>query len=160
MRFSALITACIVGALFIVGPMGEGRAMGGGSDNAQTSKANPDYTAGKAAIDRENWAEAINRLNKAAAADPRNADIQNYLGYAHRKSGDYEKAFVHYKQALSINPKHRGAHEYIGEAYLETGKLAKAQEHLDALDSICTFGCKEYSELRDRIAAFKAKQSS
>jgi hypothetical protein len=38
--------------------------------------------------------------------------------------------------------------------------LASAQKHLDALDRLCLFGCKEYTALKERIAAYKAKQSS
>jgi tetratricopeptide (TPR) repeat protein len=162
MRFSALLTACIISALFITGPVGGAHAMGSGSSNESTSasKANPNLTAGKAAIDEQKWAVAIEQLTKAVTAEPKNADAHNYLGYAYRKSGNYEQAFNHYKQALAINPNHRGAHEYIGEAYLETNDLASAEKHLDALDDLCLFGCKEYTELKDRIAAYKAKQSS
>ena len=163
MRFSALLSACIISALFIAGPTGSTIAMGsggGGNESTQTSKSNPDLMAGKEAIDNKKWTEAIDRLTKAVAADPKNADAFNYLGYAYRKSGNYDQAFANYKQALAINPDHRGAHEYMGEAYLEINDLASAQKHLDALDRLCFFGCKEYSELKDRIAAYKAKQSS
>jgi tetratricopeptide (TPR) repeat protein len=164
MKFSALLTACIISALFIAGPVGVTRAMGsgggGGNDSAAASKANPYLAAGKTAIDGQKWTMAIEQLTKAVAEEPKNADAHNYLGYAYRKSGNYDQAFSHYKQALAINPDHRGAHEYIGEAYLETNDLASAQKHLDALDDLCLFGCKEYTELKDRIAAYKAKQSS
>src|SRR3546814_10024426 len=94
------------------------------------------------------------------SSDLKNADAFNWLGYALRNQGDYEKAFVAYNQALQINPKHRGAHEYLGEAYLKTDNLAKAEEQLKALDGLCTFGCPEYTELKNKIAAFKAAKPS
>lgn len=71
-----------------------------------------------------------------------------------------EQAFAHYRKALDLDPEHKGAHEYIGEAYLMVGDLARAEEHLAALDGLCFFGCEEYRELKEAIAAYKAKQSS
>jgi tetratricopeptide (TPR) repeat protein len=145
-------------ASFAINPMAF--AMGGDSTPQASQQSDPDYAAGKQAIDQRDWATAVDRLTKALVRNPKSADIHNYLGFAQRKSGNYEKAFLHYTEALKIDPNHRGAHEYIGEAYLEQNNLARAEEHLKALDRICTFGCKEYSELKDRIAAYKAKSTS
>ena len=41
-------------------------------------------------IDRERYDRAISELRKAANLRPENADIQNYLGFAYRKSGKLE----------------------------------------------------------------------
>jgi Flp pilus assembly protein TadD len=92
------------------------------------------------------------------AAEPENADIRNYLGYASRKSGNLEDAFTHYNEALKLDPGHRGAHEYIGEAYLMAGNPAKAEEHLAALGRICRSSCYEYRDLKKSIADYKAKK--
>ena len=132
-------------------------AMGGDEAPSPAVRTDPDYAAGKQAVDKKDWGRAIEALNKAAANDSRNADIQNYLGYAYRNSGQMDLAFKHYEQALALNPKHRGAHEYVGEAYLMVNNLAKAEEHLAALDRLCTFKCEEYTELKEKIAAFKNK---
>ena len=99
-------------------------------DDATAVKLDPDYAAGKQAIDAKDWSTAIKSLNSAALRDTRNADIQNYLGYAYRHAGQLDLAFRHYQRALQLNPRHRGAHEYVGEAYLMVHKLAKAEEHL------------------------------
>ena len=131
-------------------------AMGSNETPARAERTDPDYAAGKQAVDKKDWPRAIESLNKAAARDARNADIQNYLGYSYRNSGQMDLAFKHYEQALSINPKHRGAHEYVGEAYLMVGNVAKAEEHLAALDRLCT-RCEEYTELKEKIAAYKSK---
>jgi tetratricopeptide (TPR) repeat protein len=120
----------------------------------------PDYVAGKKAIEAKDWARAIELMQKVAAKDPKSADAYNWLGYAHRNKGDYDQAFRFYEQALVIDPRHRGAHEYIGEAYLKVGNLAKAEEHLARLDRICLFGCAEYSDLKAQIRAYKAGRSS
>ena len=86
--------------------------------------ADPDVVAGKKAIDDKKWADAIKALSSAALRDTRNADIQNYLGYAYRNAGQMDQAFAHYERALKLNPRHRGAHEYVGEAYLIVGQAS------------------------------------
>jgi tetratricopeptide (TPR) repeat protein len=114
-----------------------------------------DYAAGKKAIEAKNWNSAIKSLSSAALRDTRNADIQNYLGYAYRNSGQMDLAFDHYERALRLNPRHRGAHEYLGEAYLMINNLAKAEEHLAALQKICLIPCEEYGDLKKRIDAYR-----
>jgi Flp pilus assembly protein TadD len=126
-------------------------------DDAAAAKLDPDYAAGKQAIDAKNWSRAIKSLNSAALRDTRNADIQNYLGYAYRNAGQLDLAFRHYQRALQLNPRHRGAHEYVGEAYLIVNNLAKAEEHLAALQKICLIPCEEYADLKKKIAAYRGK---
>ena len=94
-------------------------------------------------------------LNVAAAAEPTNADLQNWLGFAYRHEGKYDEALDHYRTALHLDPKHRGAHEYIGETYLLMGNKAKAREHLAALERICGKDCAEYRDLAKAIATAK-----
>jgi Flp pilus assembly protein TadD len=125
------------------------------SDTAPQAVADPDYAAGKKAIEARDWNAAIKYFSAAALRAPDNADIQNYLGYANRRSGKLDAAFKHYQGALKLDPRHRGAHEYIGEAYLMVKNLAKAEEHLAALDRLCLLPCEEYSDLKRAIAAYK-----
>jgi len=118
-----------------------------------------DYAAGKEAIDAKEWRAAIDFLGRAALRDNRNADIQNYLGYAYRNAGQLAQAFEHYRKALSLNPRHRGAHEYIGEAYLIVNNPTKAAEHLAVLEKICLLPCEEYEDLKAKLEAYRAKRS-
>jgi len=127
-----------------------------GESDLPAAAADPDYAAGRKAIEARDWNAAIKYFSSAALRAPDNADIQNYLGYAHRKAGTLEPAFKHYQRALELNPRHRGAHEYVGEAYLMVDNLAKAEEHLAALDRICLLPCEEYSDLRRAIAGYKS----
>lgn len=126
-------------------------------ENPGASELDPDYAAGKKAIEAKDWNAAIKPLSSAALRDTRNADIQNYLGLAYRNSGKLESAFRHYGKALELSPRHRGAHEYVGEAYLMVGNLAKAEEHLDALRAICLIPCEEFEDLKAKIAAYRAR---
>jgi Flp pilus assembly protein TadD len=130
-----------------------------GDDSAASpgAPADPDAEAGKAAIRAQNWPGAIDAFKKVAARDPRDADAQNWIGFAYRKAGKLDEAFKHYNEALRLDSRHRGAHEYIGEAYLMKGDLAKAREHVAALDRICFFGCTELSDLRKAVAEYEKK---
>jgi len=103
--------------------------------------------------------ESVVFLRAAVALDPDRLKAHVSLAAALFALQQIDEAEVHLLRALEINPKHKGAHEYIGEAYLETGDLKRAEHHLDRLDSICSFGCPEYSELKQAIAAYRATHS-
>ena len=128
--------------------------------HAAPAPENPDYTAGKRAIDAKDWQAAIDALSKVVAKEPQNADAYNFLGYAYRSSGQLDLALKNYEEALRIEPNHRFAHEYIGETYLLANNLAKAEEHLKALDSICFFGCEQYDDLKKAVADYRQKAAS
>jgi len=114
----------------------------------------PDFAAGKRAIVAGDWNGAIKALTSAGLRDARNADIQNYLGYAYRRLRQLDPAMRHYQQALMLNPRHRSAHEHLGEAYLVQRDLTKAEEHLAALKRICLIPCDEYVDLKQAIAKY------
>lgn len=110
------------------------------------------------AIAKWDYEKAIELLKVEADKAPNNADVQNLLGYSNRKLKRYDLALSHYQKALELQPKHRGANNYLGHLYLETDKLQKAQERLAVLDKACTFGCEEYSELKQAIDVYKQQQ--
>src|SRR5688572_22648857 len=74
-------------------------AAGDDSPAPAGARADPDVEAGKAAIRAQNWNAAIASFGKVATKDPRDADAQNFLGYAYRKSGNLDLAFKHYNEA-------------------------------------------------------------
>ncbi len=129
-------------------------------ENPGAAQLDPEYVAGKKAIEAKDWNGAIRFLSSAALRDTRNADIQNYLGYAYRNVGNFDLAFQHYEKALSLSPRHRGAHEYVGEAYLMVGNVAKAEEHLAALRAICLIPCEELEDLQKEIDAYRKGKAS
>jgi Flp pilus assembly protein TadD len=104
------------------------------------------------------WKRAVEHLSKAAAAEPKNADIHNWLGFANRKLGNMDAAFAAYNEALKLDPKHRNAHEYIGEAYLMVNDVAKAEQHLAELQKLCTpIPCEQYKELKRALDEHKKR---
>jgi Flp pilus assembly protein TadD len=124
----------------------------GGSGNA-------DWLEGKKAVEAQDWKRAVPLLSRAASAEPKNADIQNWLGFAQRKLGNMDAAFAAYAEALKLNPRHKHAHEYIGEAYLMTGNVAKAEQHLVELQRLCTpIPCEEYKDLKRAVDEYKKRK--
>jgi Flp pilus assembly protein TadD len=129
-----------------------------GRDADTTATTDADFAAGRKAIDAEDWPGAVSAMQKAVASNPANPDAHNWLGFAHRKLGQFDASFAAYGEALRLDPKHRGAHEYIGEAYLMTGQLAKAEAHLAELGKICTpIPCEEQKQLARAIASYKKR---
>ena len=110
----------------------------------------------RALIDDKKWAAAIDELKRVN--DKGSADWNNLMGYSLRKgkTPDFAGAERYYDEALRIDPKHRGALEYSGELYLMTGNLPKAEQRLAALDKACTFGCAEFTELKNAVQSYKA----
>src|SRR5215217_5634288 len=104
---------------------------------AEWAELDPDFATGKKALATENWTGAIAALKLASLRDPRNADIQNYIGYAYRRLRQLGPAMGHYQQALTLNPRHRSAHEHLGELYLTLGEPTRAEHQLTVLEEIC-----------------------
>ena len=113
-------------------------------------------TAARTQVVARRWADAITELKQVNATT--NADWQNLMGYCLRKASppDLDGADRHYREALRISPAHRGALEYSGELALINGDLPLAEQRLAALDRACTFGCEEYTDLKQAVHRYKA----
>ena len=145
----------LLGAAGVALPAADAFAAGSSSSGGSTAKADQrNFERGKQAVEAEDWERAAHFLERAAGADPRDADVFNLLAYSYRHLDRLDDAFKNYGRALRLDPKHLGAHEYVGEAYLLVGKPAKAEEHLARLREICA-SCEETEELAEAIAQFK-----
>jgi len=122
-----------------------------------TGARDPDFAAGKAAMEKKDWGQAVKRFQQTALREPDNADVQNFLGFGYRNLGQLDLAFKHYKRAIELNPRHRGAHEYIGEAYLIANDLPNAEKHLAALREICLLPCEELADLEKAVKQYRAR---
>ena len=127
-------------------------------DTPGAAARDPDYAAGKAAMDKKNWGEAVKRFQQAARRDPDSADLHNYLGFSYRNLKQMDLALKYYKRAIELNPRHRGAHEYIGEAYLMLNDLPGAERHLTALRQICLLRCEELADLEKAVKEYREKR--
>jgi tetratricopeptide (TPR) repeat protein len=144
--------------------VGDAGAMGGGSEGAsggdRSANAPSGYAEAEAAVKAGKYKEAIGLLEPLLRSQPTSADIHNYLGYSHRKLGDFAKAMTYYRKALELDDRHLGALEYLGELHLELNDLAAAENNLSRLSQLCPNGCEAYDDLKQAIDAYKAKPKS
>ena len=165
--FPPRLTVALLLSAFAAAPVlasGGGGSGGGGGGmttlaNGKPSAVDPEYSQAVSEVAAGHFPQAVALLESYLARSPehaKDADAQNWLGYAYRKTGNLDAAFLHYDKALAIDPRHRGAHEYMGEAYLLAGNIAQAEEHLKALDQLCFTPCAEYSQLKREVASWKA----
>ena len=112
----------------------------------------------KKLIKNDKHERAIKKLKKAVKEEPDNADIYNYLGFAHRKIGDYYKSKIYYEKALSIQPDHKLALEYQGELFLKLDDVHSAQSNLFKLRILCPEGCDELTDLDIAISKYLSGQ--
>ena len=100
MRYAMLIPWALALVLVLAG----GAALGAGGGESKSK--NKDLADGAKFVASGNYAAAVPLLQKAAAAEPNNADVYNFLGYSHRKLGDSAAALGLYQRALGLKPKH------------------------------------------------------
>ena len=131
----------------------------GGSGSGGDSKPVSQYQIGEKMINKakkfekknktdkaqKNYKKAIGYLLKHNKKFPADPNTLNYLGFAHRKIGDYENAEIYYSMGLELDPKHVGINEYMGELFVVTNRIDKAKERLAVLKDC---NCKEYKELK------------
>ena len=98
------------------------------------------------------YEKAIKFLVKSNKMKPNKADTLNYLGFATRKTGDFENGEKYYLQGLAIEPKHIGINEYLGELYFATNRMDLAKERLSILEGC---NCEEYNQLKGVIDGSK-----
>ena len=135
-------------------------AMGGGGGQSSGGSPQQIYAQAVVKVKALEYPGAITLLKQVVAADPKNANALNYLGFSYRESNDLQSAMTYYQKALAIDPNHKGANEYLGELYVRLGDLQKAREQLAKLDKLCSFGCTEYEELKAKVAALGKKRGS
>ena len=97
---------------------------------------------------KKKYLRAIKYLEQSNQIEPGKPNTLNYLGFALRKTGNFEDAEKFYLEGLKIDPKHVGINEYLGELYIATNRVDKAKERLKILE---TCNCEEYSELKNLI---------
>ena len=107
-------------------------------------------------INQGEYIKAKKNLLVIIKKDEGDAEAYNLLGYTERQLQNYISAIKFYKKALTINNDFIGAHHYIAMAYLELDDIEKAKYHLNQLDLICLFGCKDYFEVKNKIEFYEA----
>ncbi len=81
---------------------------------------------------RSLYSIALGKFESAVRIDPKMHEAWNYVGYTHRRLGDYDEALQAYERALDLQPGYPEAIEYRAEAYLALKRVADAeQSYLD-----------------------------
>ena len=122
--------------------------------SSKSTKRTSTYDIAEKAVKAGDYKTAIPLLREVVAKNSNHYDALNYLGFSHRQLSENDIALDYYEKVLAMKPDHRGANEYLGELYLKEGKLDLAEKQLAKLDKICTFGCKEFDDLKTAIKAY------
>src|SRR5262245_2796651 len=77
---------------------------------------------------KEQYEDSIQDYKKAIGANNQLYQAMNELGYAYRKTGDFDSSIKAYNAALTVRPDFTPAIEYRGEAYLALGMFDKVKE--------------------------------
>jgi Flp pilus assembly protein TadD len=85
---------------------------------------------GKELLDQGRYADAVPKLEKAAALLPRNALAWNYLGLAYHGNGQLEPAATAYRTSLALDHKLMVVRYNLGCLYLEQDNLPAAMDEL------------------------------
>ena len=124
-----------------------------------TAQAEVDELAvSRSLVAAKNYRQALTELKRVDQIVINNADINNLLGFASRKLGQYSQAGMYYTKALKIDPSHLGALEYQGELFLIQKKTTFAKQNLAKLKNLCGTSCEEYLDLMKAIALSTKKK--
>ncbi len=97
---------------------------------------------------------ALGKFQRAVELDPKMHEAWNYVGYAHRKLGDYDDALEAYERALALRPGYPEAIEYRAEAYLALRRFKDAeQSYLDLFATDRAVADKLLEAMKSWIAA-------
>jgi tetratricopeptide (TPR) repeat protein len=108
------------------------------------------YTQGRDLALAGRYQEALDALTAVRNKDSMTLTM---IGYATRKSGDYEQGVAYYHQALALDANNVNTHEYLGEAYAEKGLIDDAKAELIKVNAICgNTSCEQYVDLAAAIA--------
>lgn len=104
----------------------------------------PRDESGRAALERDHQqrqltyaiADAIADVEKKIEANPRDAELRNFLGTRYLEIGRAREAIPHLEQALRLRPAYAEAHSNLGSALQAEGQLAEAINHFRQAVSI------------------------
>ena len=109
-----------------------------------------DYRAARQLIVTGHYKDGIAAMR--AIGHDEHPDVANYIGYAYRHLGNYDKSKIWYEAALKADPNHVRTWSYYGMWQMEQGNRLKALDNLQKVSAICgNTTCEEYRMLRDVI---------
>ena len=126
-----------------------------GTSSSDTTNYGKEYKSAIKLINKKKYDNAIEKLMDlidVSSSDFTKADVYNEIGFAFRKSEDFDNASKYYIMALSENPNHLGALEYQGEMFVDLGQKDNALANLMKLKEIVGEKNAYYKELNNYIS--------
>ena len=126
-----------------------------GTSSSDDTNYGKEYKSAIKLINKKKYDNAIEKLMDlidVSSSDFTKADVYNEIGFAFRKSEDFDNASKYYIMALSENPNHLGALEYQGEMFVDLGQKDNALENLMKLKKLVGEKNSYYKELNFYIS--------
>ena len=130
-------------------------AFSAGSATDKKTNYGKDYKSAIKLIKKSKYDDAIDKLMALVDVDTTDftkADVFNEIGFAYRKSQDFDNASKYYDKALKLEPNHLGALEYQGEMYVDLGQKENALANLEKLRNIVGEKDSYFKELNNYIS--------
>ena len=130
-------------------------AFSAGSATDKKTNYGKDYKSAIKLIKKSKYDDAIDKLMALVDVDTTDftkADVFNEIGFAYRKSQDFDNASKYYDKALKLDPNHLGALEYQGEMYVDLGQKEKALANLEKLRNLVGEKDSYFKELNNYIS--------
>ena len=126
-------------------------------DAAAAAASTDEGKKAKSASDaRFYYSAALAKFQQAVQLDPKMHQAWNYVGYTHRKLGDYDDALAAYEQALALQPGYPEAIEYRAEAFLALNRIKDAQQsYLDLFATNRAVASKLLEAMKTWVASRK-----
>ncbi|MGQ0531442.1 MAG: tetratricopeptide repeat protein [Caulobacteraceae bacterium] len=145
----AIVSAALAGAFVpfaLAAPSGGGMGGGGGGADMPSSRDDPQaaYQAGVAALNAQNYREAIRQFRTARRAAPNNATLNYALARAYHGADDLDEAQRYYERSIAADNAPPGAWLQLGLLHLQAGRRDEAvaqQTALTSLVSACDAAC-------------------
>ena len=130
-------------------------AFSAGSATDKETNYGKDYKSAIKLIKKSKYDDAIDKLMALVDVDTTDftkADVFNEIGFAYRKSQDFDNASKYYDKALKLDPNHLGALEYQGEMYVDLGQKENALANLEKLRNLVGEKDSYFKELNNYIS--------
>ena len=127
------------------------------AESADWAQLDTDFAAGKKAMAAGDWNGAIALLKSAALRDPRNADIQNYVGYSYRRLRELEPAFAHISASADLQSAPSRGTSTHGRSLSDDRQSRRRRRTSRGLGAhSCLIPCDEYGDLQRVIAKYRS----
>jgi Tfp pilus assembly protein PilF len=114
------------------------------------------FTAGKQALEKQEYARAILEFKNAAKAAPQDAEVYYQLGMAYAGAGDFTSSIASFRRALALNPRHTQAQLRIAQAKASTANPALLKDAESELKGLAE-NASPTAEVLDTLALTQLK---